>query len=122
LSSWHDQHDEAARALARVKALPSHVLVEAYAVLTRLPSGLAVPAPIAARTLAGRFDDPPLALAAEERAALAQTLAAVGVAGGATYDGVVALEAKAHGRTLLTLDARARSTYQRMGAAFETIA
>lgn len=36
---------------------------------------------------------------------------------GATYDGLVALEAAAHGKRLLTLDQRARSTYQRLGLA-----
>ena len=40
---------------------------------------------------------------------------------GATYDGVIALEAKAHGRTLLTLDARALETYRRLGAPSRTV-
>jgi hypothetical protein len=41
-----------------------------------------------------------------------ERLSAAGVYGGAGYDGLVALEAAAHGRTLLTLDQRAQSTYQ----------
>ena len=44
-----------------------------------------------------------------------------GVSAGATYDGLIALEAKAHGRTLLTLDARALETYRRLGAPSRTI-
>ena len=56
-----------------------------------------------------------------QRAGVLQTLADAGVFGGAGYDGLVALEAKAHGRTLLTLDERAQS-YRRLGAAFRVIA
>ena len=121
LSAWHAQHDQAARAVASVNALPAHVVVEAYAVLTRLPSGLAVGATEAARVLSRRFEGSPLRLGDAERGALLETLAAAGVRGGATYDGLVALEAKAHGRTLLTLDERAPETDGRRGAAFSVI-
>ncbi|MDQ3850552.1 MAG: hypothetical protein M3296_08065 [Actinomycetota bacterium] len=51
-----------------------------------------------------------------------ERLAGAGVVGGASYDGLVALEAHAHGRTLLTLDQRAQSTYRRLGVAFIAIA
>ena len=90
--------------------------------LTRLPSGLAVAPTIAASVLARRFDAPPLRLGDAERSRLLQTLAGAGVSGGASYDGLVALEAKAHAHTLLTLDDRAQSTYQRLGAEFTVIA
>lgn len=122
LSAWHDQHDPAARALAAVDALPAHVILEAYSVLTRLPSGLAVAASEAAGVLSRRFDGSPLTLGDAARGAVLETLAAAGVRGGAAYDGLVALEAKAHGRTLLTLDERAQETYGRLGAAFTVIA
>ena len=89
--------------------------------LTRLPSGLAVAPGLAATVLARRFDQPPLRLDDPQRGDVLQTLAGAGVFGGATYDGLVALEAKAHGRTLLTLDHRAQSTYQRLGVAFSVI-
>ena len=42
LSRWHRHYEAAAEALDGVAALPAHVLVESYAVLTRLPGGLAV--------------------------------------------------------------------------------
>lgn len=42
--------------------------------------------------------------------------------GGASYDGLVALEAAAHAETLLTLDERAQVTYRRLGAQFTVIA
>jgi hypothetical protein len=98
------------------------VLVEAYSVLTRLPSGLAVAPTAAASVLARRFGEPPLRLEFAERRAVLERLAGVGVFGGATYDGLVALEAKAHGHALLTLDTRAQSTYQRLGVPFTAIA
>jgi hypothetical protein len=41
---------------------------------------------------------------------------------GAAHDGLVALEAAAHDRVLLTLDQRAIATYQRLGVPFRLIA
>jgi hypothetical protein len=96
-------------------------MVEAYSVLTRLPGGLAVPAAMAAMVLAGRFDDELLRLPDAEQEGLLSRLADAGVFGGASYDGLVALEASAHGRTLLTLDRRAQDTYRRLGAPFRVI-
>ena len=122
LCAWHEQHEAAERALRSVAAIPAHVVVEAYSVLTRLPSGLAVPAAAAASVLARRFRQAPLRLGDTERGSVLETLAGAGVFGGASYDGLVALEARAHGRTLLTLDRRAQSTYQRLGVAFAMIA
>jgi hypothetical protein len=97
------------------------VFVEAYSVLTRLPGGLAVPAMAAADVLLRRFGGDPLRLADAERAALPATLAAAGVIGGASYDALVALEARAHGERLLSLDRRAQETYRRLGVPFEAI-
>jgi len=91
-------------------------------VLTRLPSGFAVAPTVAAEVLTRRFDQPPLQVDDAERERVLQTLSGAGVLGGASYDGLVALEASAHGRTLLTLDERAQSTYRRLGAAFTVIA
>ena len=122
LSAWHEHHEAATQALSSVSALPAHVLIEAYSVLTRLPSGLAVPAAAAASVLAGRFGEPPLRLDDAEQASVIERLARTGVLGGASYDGLVALEAQAHDRSLLTLDLRAQSTYQRLGVAFTVIA
>ena len=122
LSAWHEHHAAAAEALDGVVALPAHVTLEAYSVLTRLPAGLAVPATVASSVLAERFPAPPLRLADAGRAALIATLARAGVVGGASYDGLVALEAAAHDQRLLTLDRRGQNAYQRLGIAFEVIA
>ena len=89
--------------------------------LTRLPSGLAVAPSAAAGVLTRRFGRPPLRLDDAERSRLLERLAGAGVFGGAGYDGLVALEAAAHGRTLLTLDERAQSTYRRLGVPFRVI-
>jgi hypothetical protein len=119
MAAWHDRHDAAAEALSEVTALPAHALIEAYAVLTRLPAGLAVPAAAAAAALERRFPSRPLAL--HDRGELLRRLAAAGVFGGASYDGLVGLEADAHAETLLTLDARAQRTYQRLGVSFQAV-
>lgn len=119
LAGWHERHGDANRALAGVSAAPAHALLECYSVLTRMPSGLAVPAGDAASVIEGRFA--PLALPARQRARLARTLAEAGVAGGSSYDGLVALEAAAHGHELLTLDVRAAETYRRLGVTFRAL-
>lgn len=98
------------------------MLIETYSVLTRLPAGLAVAPALAAATLARRFDHAPLRLDHADRHQVLETLAGAGVLGGASYDGLVALEARAHARTLLTLDERALTTYRRLGADFTVIA
>jgi hypothetical protein len=96
-------------------------MLEAYSVLTRLPSGLAVPGATAARLLGQRFRAGTLRLSRRDHASLVVSLAEAGVFGGASYDGLVALQARAHDCTLLTLDRRAQATYQRLGAAFRMI-
>jgi hypothetical protein len=121
LSAWHEQHDVAAGALADVESLPAHVIVEAYSVLTRLPSGLAVPPRTAADVLGRRFAGTPLEASARKRTTVLARFADAGVFGGATYDGLVALQAAAHDRTLLTLDQRAQLTYRRLGVPFRDL-
>ena len=122
LSAWHEYHEAAAEAVAGISALPAHVVLEAYSVLTRLPGGLAVPPASASEVLAERFPARPLTLPVAGRRSLVATLASAGVVGGASYDGLVALEAAAHEQPLLTLDRRAQDTYQRLGVTFRVIA
>jgi hypothetical protein len=97
-------------------------VLESYSVLTRLPGGLAVAPATASDVLRQRFPADPLTLRAEGRRQLVATLAAAGVLGGASYDGLVALEAATHEQPLLTLDRRAQETYQRLGVAIRLIA
>jgi toxin FitB len=72
--------------------------------------------------LAQRFAEPSLRLGDATRDELLERFARAGVVGGAAYEGLVALEAAAHGRTSLTLDQRAQTTYERLGVTFERIA
>lgn len=116
LVATHAAHADVARWWdGRPVALSGHAQVETYSVLTRLPGDLRVAPADAARLLVERFA-PPLLLGPEESSRLVATLAAAGVAGGAAYDAMVALAARQHDAVLATRDARARSTYEAVGA------
>jgi hypothetical protein len=121
LSAWHDLHEEAAGTIEGVEALPSHVALETYSVLTRLPSGLALAAEDAANLLARRFPGKRLRLSPAQSTSIIERLAEAGVSGGAAYAGLIALEAAAHDETLATLDERAQLTYRRLGVPFRAI-
>ena len=91
----------------REVALTTHSLAEAYSVLTRLPGDARVTPTDAARLLAANFP---------------QTVGpdpALGIAGGAVYDALVALAALGHQMVLLTRDARALCTYAAIGVRIE---
>lgn len=115
LADRHEEHRTVAAWLGdRRCALTGHSLAETYAVLTRLPGSLRVAPSDVAALFAGFA--PPLLLGAARATDLARLLAGVGVAGGAVYDGLVALAATEHGVPLATRDARARRTYEALGA------
>jgi toxin FitB len=95
-------------------ALTGHALAETYSVLTRLPGDARLAPADAARLLKARFS-PALVLSSSHTRRLPDTLARLGIAGGAVYDALVALAAKEHGATLATRDARARGTYDAVG-------
>lgn len=71
--------------------------------------------------LAERFDRGVLRLSDVDRDALPGVLANAGVYGGASYDGLIALEAQSHEHALLTLDKRAQLTYRRLGVPYRAI-
>jgi len=95
-------------------ALCGHALAETYSVLTRLPGDLRVAPADAARLVSERFEEP-LLLGPEVADRIPDVLSQLGIAGGATYDGLVALAAREHGAELATRDARARATYETVG-------
>jgi toxin FitB len=95
-------------------ALSGHALAETYSVLTRLPGDARLSAGDAARLLDARFITP-LTLSGPSAQQVHATLSRLGIAGGAVYDGLVALAAKEHGVALATRDARARGTYDAVG-------
>ncbi|MGI8614600.1 MAG: type II toxin-antitoxin system VapC family toxin [Nocardioidaceae bacterium] len=99
----------------REMTLSGHALVETYSVLTRLPGDLRLTPADAARLIDERFTQP-LLLGSETVRRLPQVLSRLGIAGGAVYDALVALAAVEHGVDLATRDARARATYETVGA------
>jgi predicted nucleic acid-binding protein len=83
-------------------ALSGYALAETYSVLTRLPGDARLAADDAARLLDARFAVP-LVLSAGRAREVHAPLSRIGIAGGAVYDGLVALAAKEHGAALATL-------------------
>lgn len=111
----HQHHTEVVRWWdGREVTLGGHALAETYSVLTRLPGDARLSAEDAARLLDARFAAP-LTLSSPSAEKVHRTLSSLGIAGGAVYDGLVALAAKEHGVPLATRDARARGTYDAIG-------
>lgn len=121
LVDWHPRHADVRRVVARdVTALPAHVLLEAYSVLTRLPAPHRLRRAAAAEALAG-ISLPLISVAPEDVTALVAGLAQRDVSGGATYDALVGATALAHGAELLTCDRRARATYDGLGVRYRLV-
>lgn len=121
LVTSHVAHRSVSAALGdRAAALAGHALHETYAVLTRLPGDARVAPADAVRLLRERFESAALLDSRSVRSAPA-VLAAAGVAGGATYDGLVALAARSAGLPLATRDRRAQSTYRLLDVAVESL-
>jgi predicted nucleic acid-binding protein len=111
----HQHHAEVVRWWGGQElALSGRALAETYSVLTRLPGDARLSAEDAARLLDARFATP-LVLSGPRARTVHVTLSRLGVAGGAVYDGLVALAAMEHGVALATRDARARGTYDALG-------
>lgn len=104
----------------RPLCLSGHSLAETYSVLTRLPGDARVSPGDAIALIDDNFEDH-MVLSAETGAEVHRELARHGVSGGATYDGLVALAAREHGAVLVTRDARARPTYEAVGARVELL-
>jgi len=119
---WSHEHHERVRAWARGRELrlSGHAAVETYSVLTRLPGDARLTAADAIAVMDENFGAP-LTLTPGAAASTHRELASHGIAGGATYDGLVALAARQHGARLATRDARARGTYEAVGVAVELV-
>ena len=118
----HRAHSAVARWWrGREVALCGHALAETYSVLTRLPADVRLEPHDAARLIEERFTAP-LLLPEATAARLANTLAERAIAGGAVYDALVGLAAAEHGAVLATRDARAKSTYEAVGARVVVVA
>lgn len=112
-SAAHDEVRDACVGL--VLGLAGHALLETYSVLTRLPGGSRLSPAAASRVIAHEFPGS-VALPADQSVHAVTELAEAGVAGGAVYDGLVALAARSAGLTLLTCDRRALGTYAALQA------
>ncbi|MBX7159748.1 MAG: PIN domain-containing protein [Acidimicrobiia bacterium] len=121
LLASHTEH-ERCRVAAAGCSVPAHVLVEAYSVLTRLPSPHRLRPEVADTLLARWFPaDKVLVVPAALQRAVPARLRASGVSAGAVFDGLVALTAAAHDRQLLTRDIRALRTYEAIGVSYRVL-
>lgn len=118
----HRQHAMVAKwAKGRTLGLSGHALAETYSVLTRLPGDARV-SPADAVTLIDENFPEFLPLGMRAARGAHREFARRGIAGGATYDGLVALAARERSAVLVTRDARARSTYEALGVSTEVLA
>lgn len=114
-ASWHEHHDCARRALDGGLRLIDHCALESYSVLTRLPPPHRSAAAVVLEFLTVRFPQPWLRLSASAYKNFVRDLADRGVAGGASYDALVAATAAACDAELVSCDRRARTIYERYG-------
>lgn len=121
LVATHSAHPIATDWLSRRRTrLSGHANAETYAVLTRLPGDLRLAPADAALLMRTRFGSP-LTLLPETQGRLPALLADLGIVGGAVYDALVAVAALEHDAVLATRDARARGTYEAVGARVEVV-
>jgi predicted nucleic acid-binding protein len=92
-ASWHEGHRAALECLRRDPRLPAHVAVETFSVITRLPAPHRAPGKLVAEFLRQRFRNPLLTLPPNAHLRLVEQAAAVGLAGGAIYDAMIAATA-----------------------------
>lgn len=104
----------------RQPVLTAHSLAETYSVLTRLPGDARLSLVDAVRLIEANFG-PTLTLEPAVIVGLPGILAPLGIAGGAVYDALVALAAKASNVPLATRDARALGTYAAVGVVTEVV-
>jgi predicted nucleic acid-binding protein len=112
---WHEHHAAAARAVDRRLGrgsrlvVAAHALVEAYAVLTRLPAPHRLARADAWMLIEANFvsDADVVALPASSYAPMLEKLARAGIGGGRSYDALIAASAR-HGKAdeLLTFNRR----------------
>jgi predicted nucleic acid-binding protein len=113
LLGWHEHHDPARKALEHALTdaslvLATPVLLESYAVLTRLPAGHRLHPEDAFALLKDTFTDvPTVALDSDQVWRLLADLESTGISGGRTYDGhILACARKARAQRLLTFNER----------------
>ncbi|HEY2283853.1 MAG TPA: PIN domain-containing protein [Solirubrobacteraceae bacterium] len=121
LLSDHPAHEGAADALAACETTIAHVAAETYSVLTRLPTPNRPDAATVVDALTKRLPPTYATLDAGDFASAPGRLAAAGVSGGATYDGLIALTALEHDLELVSRDRRAARSYRTLGVRFKLL-
>ncbi len=117
----HPAHPSSAEALASCTTTIAHVAAETYSVLTRLPPPNQADATTVATVLGERLPATFATLSGNDDAKAPARLAAAGIGGGATYDGLIALTALEHDLELLTRDRRAERTYRALGVPYRLL-
>jgi predicted nucleic acid-binding protein len=117
----HEHHHATIKAIGgRSCGLSGHAAFETFSVLTRLPPPNRRTPRAVARLLTHNFPGSRF-LSAQGAEQLHGRLAALGIAGGAVYDALVAATAAEHEITLATRDRRAAETYRALDIDFEFI-
>jgi predicted nucleic acid-binding protein len=114
-ASWHESHEPARRALDKGLRLVEHCALETYSVLTRLPPPHRTSGMLVREFLSARFPLPFLRMSERAYRSFVLELPEHGVAGGATYDALVASVAADCNADLVTCDRRALPVYERYG-------
>lgn len=120
-ASWHEHHAVARKALVGRPRLIAHAAVESYSVLTRLPPPHRAQPSIVHAFLTERFAEPLLTLSETGYQELLATLATGQILGGPANDALIATTAAEHQATLMSLDQRAATTYEAVGATVEQL-
>jgi len=122
VTEWHEAHHSAVAAARPVSRLPAHVILEAVAVLTRLPHGLAVAPHVAVGVVRRAFPGEPLFLSPRAFDRMLTTVVAdAQLRDGQVHDALVGATAAQAGARLLTLDQRAEPAYAAMGVTVERL-
>ena len=100
--------------------LAGHARFETYSVLTRMPVAYRL-SPTSAALLIRTTFSASVTLSEQSQTDPLATLVDAGIAGGAVWDGLVALAALDAGARLLSLDRRALPTYRALGADVELL-
>ncbi|MDR2011866.1 MAG: PIN domain-containing protein [Rhodanobacter sp.] len=108
------------RTRGAILGLAGHAVFETYSVLTRLPGALRLNAAGARSVIETNFPASVFLTPSQSAHALA-TLTEAGIAGGAVYDGLVALAATTSGIVLLSCDRRALPTYTALSVRVEIL-
>jgi predicted nucleic acid-binding protein len=114
-ASWHESHAAAREALDVGLRLIEHCALETYSVLTRLPAPHRSSGDVVRDFLRSRFPRPFLRLGDRAYREFILGLPNHDIAGGSSYDALVAATAAGCGAELLTCDRRALPIYDRYG-------